>query len=205
MTSDKGCQYCVNLKTRFGDKFPALAAIVEKLRVLVPKLHLQGHRELCRFVRSLNYTRYCGRTDGEGVERPWDHSNETARITRDQNPGHRKDTYDDMNGDWNYRKLVQMGAWTAIPSSRAAPSFFFNVRCSDAISAKWLLTKLRESYRSREEAELGFDILTEAMNPADVAEWSKQSTEPVIKDGEVYSVYRANRVKSRCHRQGDQS
>ncbi|EJD33801.1 hypothetical protein AURDEDRAFT_28207, partial [Auricularia subglabra TFB-10046 SS5] len=75
---------------------------------LVPKLHLQGHKENCRFQYSLNYTAGCGRTDGEGVERPWAHSNDTAKITRDQNPGHRKDTFDDCNGDWNYVKLVDM-------------------------------------------------------------------------------------------------
>ncbi|EJD37576.1 hypothetical protein AURDEDRAFT_18290, partial [Auricularia subglabra TFB-10046 SS5] len=79
-----------------------------KMLVLVPKLHLQGHKEDCRYRFSLNYTPYCGRTDGEGVERPWAHSNDTAKITRDQNPGHRIDTYNDTNGDWNYRKVMDM-------------------------------------------------------------------------------------------------
>lgn len=109
VTCDKGCQYCKRIVDRFGSEFPELVKIVEQLKVLVPKLHLQGHKEICRFLYSLNYTLYCGRTDGEGVERPWDHSNDTAKITRDQNPGHRKDTYDDTNADWNYLKRIQMG------------------------------------------------------------------------------------------------
>ncbi|EJD38276.1 hypothetical protein AURDEDRAFT_27631, partial [Auricularia subglabra TFB-10046 SS5] len=73
---------------------------------LVPKFHLQGHNEECRFRYSLNYTKYCGRTDGESVERPWLRSNETAKTTRDMNPGHRKDTYEDCNSFWNYDRIL---------------------------------------------------------------------------------------------------
>ncbi|EJD37043.1 hypothetical protein AURDEDRAFT_73638, partial [Auricularia subglabra TFB-10046 SS5] len=109
LTCDKGCQYGVNLVKRFQTAFPELVPIVKPMKVLVPKMHLQGHKEECRFLYSLNYTPHCGRTDGEHVERPWIDSNETSKITRDQNPGHRKDTFDNTNNAWNYGKEVQMG------------------------------------------------------------------------------------------------
>ncbi|KZV80591.1 hypothetical protein EXIGLDRAFT_629897 [Exidia glandulosa HHB12029] len=106
---DKGCQYDVNLLARFKVQFPDLAPLIEHLVVVINKLHLQGHKEDCHIVKAPQLTKGCGRTDGEGVERPWPHSNETAKITQDQNPGHRKDTFDDTNADWNYRKQVTMG------------------------------------------------------------------------------------------------
>lgn len=112
---DKGCQYGVNLAARFQASFPELASLVQDLVMCVNKMHLQGHKEDCRFRFSPQYTCGCGRTDGEGVERPWAHSNETAKITQDQNPGHRKDTFDDTNSDWNYRKVVSMCRWTRRP------------------------------------------------------------------------------------------
>lgn len=115
LTCDKGCQYGVNLASRFRTAFPELAALAEMLQVLVNKLHLQGHKEDCRFIKALQWTYGCGRTDGEGVERPWPHSNETAKITQDQNPGHRKDTFDDTNADWNYRKVISMGECASLP------------------------------------------------------------------------------------------
>lgn len=106
---DKGCQYKVNLKARFKACFPHLYQIIVELKVLINKLHLQGHKEDCRYEMSPQYTHGCGRTDGEGVERPWPNNNETSVITADQNPGNRKDTHDDDKADWNYQKLIKMG------------------------------------------------------------------------------------------------
>lgn len=166
---DKGCQYGVRLTARFEKTFPNLSSIVGDMNVLVNKMHLQGHQEDCRFRFSPQYTVGCGRTDGEGVERPWPHSNETAKITKDQNPGHRKDTFDDTNSDWNYRKLIDM------------------------VSS--LLNKIRDEQKKRAEADSNFAILNNAIDAGLIAEWEGLSTEPQLVSGEWKSVYRGNREK----------
>ncbi|KZV97162.1 hypothetical protein EXIGLDRAFT_670364 [Exidia glandulosa HHB12029] len=166
---DKGCQYGVNLLARFKETYPHLAPIVEEMIMLINKLHLQGHREDCRYRFSPQYTCSCGRTDGEGVERPWPHSNETAKITQDMNPGHRKDTFDDTNTDWNYRKVISM--------------------------MTSLLDKLRAAYENRDAAEVNFDAINGGVGEELVKEWEQLPTTAWLEEGVWRSVYRADQAK----------
>ncbi|KAJ7575249.1 hypothetical protein C8J56DRAFT_746778, partial [Mycena floridula] len=72
----------------------------------IPKLHIMGHKLSCQREFNLNYMPGVGRTDGEGVERPWASIRPVAMSTREMGPGHRHDTLDDHWHDWNWRKVV---------------------------------------------------------------------------------------------------
>jgi len=76
---------------------------------LIPKFHLLAHIEYCHNNFSFNLTMGVGRTDGEGVERGWDHINPLATSTREMGPGSRRDTLDDHFGDRNWKKTTGLG------------------------------------------------------------------------------------------------
>ncbi|KAE9383382.1 hypothetical protein BT96DRAFT_1009261, partial [Gymnopus androsaceus JB14] len=58
----------------------------QDVRFVIPKLHIYGHQLLCQLKFSLNWLRGAGRTDGEGIERPWAHLSPIATSTRDMGP-----------------------------------------------------------------------------------------------------------------------
>jgi hypothetical protein len=86
-----------------------LIGVLFFVRFVVPKLHLCAHTLLCQRTYSLNYLPGSGRTDGEGVERPWANIGGMATSTREMGPGSRHDTLDDHFGYWNWQKLVGLG------------------------------------------------------------------------------------------------
>lgn len=104
---DIGCQYTVNLRSRFEEQFPKTD--VSGLEVLIGKMHVQAHIDSCQWRFSLNYTKGVGRMDGEAVERWWSEANQIAGSTKQMNPGHRDDTLDDCIRDWNRRKVQGQG------------------------------------------------------------------------------------------------
>lgn len=104
---DNGCQYSVNLETRFHQQFPE--APISDLRVSIGKMHLKNHIQDCHWRHSLNYTLGVGRWDGEVVERWWSEANQLAGSTKQMNPGHREDTLNDHINDWNRRKMQGFG------------------------------------------------------------------------------------------------
>ena len=103
------CQYGVNLVERFRKQFPEKVHLVERLQREIPKMHLISHKDDCQYSYSFNYQVGVGRTDGEAPERFWAEANICAGFTKQQNGGHRHDTLDDITGDSNWRKNVQMG------------------------------------------------------------------------------------------------
>lgn len=74
---DVGCQWF----TKFWRRMPflpsalRLTVVLNAVRALIPKFHLQSHEDKCHSRFSFNYNKGCGRTDGEGVERNWDELN----------------------------------------------------------------------------------------------------------------------------------
>ncbi|KAJ7578939.1 hypothetical protein C8J56DRAFT_796992 [Mycena floridula] len=108
---DINCQFSKNFSERVK-KLPPLVrfAFVSTLfRWVIPKLHILGHKLACQREFNLNYTTGAGRTDGEGVERPWANIGPVSTSTREMGPGHRRDTLDDHWGDWNWRKFIGLG------------------------------------------------------------------------------------------------
>lgn len=109
---DIACQWSKNFRSRildFPDDLKKLDLNCISLVTVIPKFHIYAHGRGCQTRWSLNYLRWMGRTDGEGVEREWSHINPVAMSTRLMGPGGRHDTLDDHWGAWNWRKLVGLG------------------------------------------------------------------------------------------------
>lgn len=84
------------------------------IQLLVPKKHLDGHKEDCRYRFSFNYTKGTGRSHGEGIEQGWFESKQAGGSTRQMNHGHRHDTLNDINNDWNWTKLQDLGDYLTV-------------------------------------------------------------------------------------------
>ncbi|KAJ7825744.1 hypothetical protein B0H14DRAFT_3088554 [Mycena olivaceomarginata] len=95
--------------------------ILSLLRFVIPKLHIYGHKLACQLNFSLNYTPGAGRTDGEGIERPWANIGLVATSTREMGPGSHQDMLNDHWGHWNWQKLVGLGALLRKRLLRAIP------------------------------------------------------------------------------------
>ncbi|KAJ7754133.1 hypothetical protein B0H14DRAFT_2405084 [Mycena olivaceomarginata] len=98
-----------------------LNLILSLLRFVIPKLHIYGHKLACQLNFSLNYTPGAGRTDGEGIERPWANIGPVATSTREMGPGSHQDTLNDHWGHWNWQKLVGLGELLRKRLLRAIP------------------------------------------------------------------------------------
>ncbi|KAJ7126583.1 hypothetical protein C8R43DRAFT_1090313 [Mycena crocata] len=107
---DIACQWFRNFKIRMA-AFPKEMQIPAsvKIQFKVPKFHLPPHIKKCHGPFSFNYTKWVGRTDGEGVERNWSWLNMIARSVSVMGPGSREDTIDDFCGYANWRKTVGIG------------------------------------------------------------------------------------------------
>ncbi|KAJ7185969.1 hypothetical protein C8R46DRAFT_880838 [Mycena filopes] len=107
---DIACQWSRNFWTRMKalPKEMRLPAGI-KMQFKVPKFHLPPHIKKCHGPFSFNYTKWVGRTDGEGVERNWSWLNMIARSISVMGPGSRDDTIDDFCGYANWRKTVRLG------------------------------------------------------------------------------------------------
>jgi len=110
---DIACQWNINFQSRITEFPPAMRLNLNNISfaTVIPKFHILGHGKKCQSLWSLNYRRWMGRTDGEGVEHEWSHINPVAMSTKVMGPGARHDTLDDHWGAWNWRKIVLMGVW----------------------------------------------------------------------------------------------
>ncbi|KAG1729494.1 uncharacterized protein EDB91DRAFT_1239214 [Suillus paluster] len=70
------------------------------------------HRSLkvLNMMFSFNWSCWVGCTDGEAPEQGWLNINPVASSTKEMGPGCRWDTLDDHFGDWNWKKVVNLGA-----------------------------------------------------------------------------------------------
>ena len=104
---DINCQYGIHFLERLS-----LWTDVKSLplfRRCVPKYHLLGHKEECRYVSSFYFMPGVGMTDGEAPERRWAVHNAIGRSTREMSPGHRHDTQNQHTGDYNMQKTFGIG------------------------------------------------------------------------------------------------
>jgi hypothetical protein len=112
LSYDIWCSYSKKLKARFAKKFPSSAAILEKMRGAIPKMHVKNHIEACQHLWAFNFIRHSGETYGEMIETAWAENNQAAGSTKEMNDGHRHDTLDDLTNFWNWCKLAVMsGSW----------------------------------------------------------------------------------------------
>ncbi|KAJ8689357.1 hypothetical protein PTI98_013382 [Pleurotus ostreatus] len=110
ITYDIACQWYRNFFTRMT-QLPSALQLSSRvdLRFRIPKFHLAAHKESCHAPFSLNYTKWVGRTDGEGVERMWSWLNKVSHSVSMMGQGGRQDTLDDFCNFWNWRKTVNLG------------------------------------------------------------------------------------------------
>ncbi|KAF9496215.1 hypothetical protein BDN71DRAFT_1505912 [Pleurotus eryngii] len=109
ITYDIACQWFRNFFSHMQQLPTRLQLSTDiNLRFCIPKFHLEAHKETCHAPFSLNYTKWVGRTDGEGVERMWSWLNKVAHSASMMGPGGRQDTLDDFCNFWNWRKTVNL-------------------------------------------------------------------------------------------------
>lgn len=116
---DIACQWHKNLWARMAT-FPEdyqLDYAIKTVRFFVPKFHLPAHIAKCQTTFSFNWSRWVGRTDGEAPERGWSNINPVASSTKEMGPGCRRDTLDDHFGDWNWKKVVNLGKSYSFPEA----------------------------------------------------------------------------------------
>ncbi|KAF6741938.1 hypothetical protein DFP72DRAFT_994736 [Ephemerocybe angulata] len=109
----KGERYwSINLMRRLkaiDDKSPLLNEKV-KTRYVVPKFHLPAHIAPCQSKFAFMLTPGAGLGDGEAPERGWADTNPLGPSTREMGPGTRRDTLDSHFGDYNWRKITDLGS-----------------------------------------------------------------------------------------------
>ena len=104
---DINCQYGKYFLERISDWVNTLEMPI--FRRCVPKYHLIGHKEGCRWYHSFWYMPGVGVTDGEAPEWRWASANAIARSTREMSSGHRHDISNLHSGDYNIQKTFNMG------------------------------------------------------------------------------------------------
>ena len=109
---DIACQWGRNFFSRMA-KTPQHLQIPDsvKIQFKVPKFHLPAHVSKCYVPFSFNFTKWVGRTDGEGVERRWSWLNGIARCVSMMGAGSRSDTLDNFCNFHNWRKTVGLGTY----------------------------------------------------------------------------------------------
>ncbi|KAJ7198757.1 hypothetical protein GGX14DRAFT_536593 [Mycena pura] len=132
---DIACQWCCNFWERMK-KLPAAMHLPAGINVQfkVPKFHLPAHVKKCHAPFAFNFTKYVGRTDGEGVERNWSWLNMIARSISVMGPGSREDTIDDFCGYANWRKTVGLGNSLLRKMALAIPKALLHNRAFRALT-----------------------------------------------------------------------
>ncbi|KAG2108394.1 uncharacterized protein F5147DRAFT_745721 [Suillus discolor] len=98
---DIACQWHKHLWSRM-ESLPHSRHLDHLSKVIcffVPKFHLPAHIAKCQTIFLFNFTHFVGRMDGEAPERGWSNINPVTA-----------NTLDDYFGDWNWKKVVGLGA-----------------------------------------------------------------------------------------------
>ncbi|EIW51381.1 uncharacterized protein TRAVEDRAFT_137496 [Trametes versicolor FP-101664 SS1] len=109
MSYDVICSYICHLLARLKNSHPDTVRLVSDMKMLLPKMHMHGHRELCQIVYAFCYSQGFGFAHGEGVETPWAELNIAGLSTREMTAGARHDALNALLNYWNWRKTKGMG------------------------------------------------------------------------------------------------
>ncbi|KAI6003269.1 hypothetical protein F5J12DRAFT_783695 [Pisolithus orientalis] len=136
---DIACQWHKKLYQWMDQMPPSLQSNLHDWAVtfLVPKFHLPAHIASCQWSFSFNWTKGVGQTDGKEPEHGWANLNPTASSMKTMGPSHRQDTLDDYFGDWNWKKLIGLGASLLRKVKEAIPEC--NDHQCDFEELTWLL------------------------------------------------------------------
>lgn len=167
---DIACQWSKHLWTRMS-RYPSRIHLQPNNKVftfVVPKFHLPAHILSCQTTYSLNLIKGMARTDGEAIERGWSNINPIATSTREMGPGSRRDILDDHFGDWNWRKVCNLGMYCI--------SFCLS-RTHLSLLGPLLLRKLKEAIPERDQHIFNLRDFEEAIPPASLTAWQVMITE----------------------------
>lgn len=114
ITYDIACKYGINFSNRCFNTDPSIALIPTPdgemyIAFCVNKFHQESHEEGCSAKNALNYTKFVGRTCGEGVETIWAAMNHLRYSSREMTTGTREETLSEHFNDWNWQKLMGIG------------------------------------------------------------------------------------------------
>ncbi|KAL6298965.1 hypothetical protein BKA93DRAFT_830299 [Sparassis latifolia] len=168
-TYDVTCIYKVNIFKQFGARFSHLIPLVNRIQMLLPKLHMLTHKEACQVLYALCYTWGTGLTHGESVEHPWAEHNQAGLSTHEMGAGHHHDALNDIHNYWNWQKVENVGTFLA--------------------------RKLSEGFKGQECKAQLYDTLTEVAGSEKVARWEAMDVNPKQKGKQVESVYTLNDAK----------
>ena len=112
-TYDVACIYGKKLHERFAARFPHLLPVIDRLHLLLPKLHALAHKEICQILYALCYSWGAGLSHGESVEHPWAEHNQVGLSTREMSAGHRHDALNAIHSYWNWCKTEKLGTYFA--------------------------------------------------------------------------------------------
>jgi hypothetical protein len=73
---------------------------------VIPRWHVNGHKDKCQTEFSFNYLPGVGRTCGEDVESGWYSTNPLGTSVREMGQAARHETLNDHWGSWNFQKIV---------------------------------------------------------------------------------------------------
>ncbi|GBE89483.1 hypothetical protein SCP_1601450 [Sparassis crispa] len=165
-TYDVACIYKINILKCFGAHFPQLVPLLDRIQMLLPKMHMLAHKEACQVLYVLCYTWGTGLMHGESVEHPWAEHNQAGLSTCEMGAGHRHDALNDIHNYWNWRKVENVGAF--------------------------LTRKVNEAFKGQEEKTQLYDALTEVAGVEKVSTWQWMDVDPKQKGKQVESVYLLN-------------
>ncbi|KIO18474.1 hypothetical protein M407DRAFT_31873 [Tulasnella calospora MUT 4182] len=112
ITYDIACKYGINFKSRCCDRTCNFVLIPtgpnDDINIIfcVNKFHQESHDDDCAAKNALDYTKYVGRTCGEGVETIWAKMNWLRYSTREMGAGNRIETLSEHFNDWNWQKKL---------------------------------------------------------------------------------------------------
>ncbi|KAG0704199.1 hypothetical protein DFH29DRAFT_873979 [Suillus ampliporus] len=108
---EKTCQWSKNLWEHMA-RYPNWMHVEHGDKImtfLVLKFHLPAHIFACQITYSHNLVKGMGCTDGEALECGWANINPVATSTHEMGPGSRCNTLDDHFGDFNWKKVTNLG------------------------------------------------------------------------------------------------
>lgn len=117
LSYDVNCQYARKFLARMTDHFDEDIPHINDIEFLIPKMHLIGHCDDCKYLYSFSYTWGSGRTDGEAPERNWALLNPLSMATREMNSAHRHEVLEDHMREINFKKLMSLRKYFVIYST----------------------------------------------------------------------------------------
>ncbi|KAJ3833683.1 hypothetical protein F5878DRAFT_546120, partial [Lentinula raphanica] len=108
LSYDCNCQYCVKLEERFDTHFPELNTVIKQTRCSIPALHIEDHKDRCKYEFNSAYIPCSGHFYGENIEATWVESNQLGPATRQMNHGNRIGTITLNYTYWNWLKITRM-------------------------------------------------------------------------------------------------